>query len=122
MVVVSVDGDRSNDGGCPQPPLDVPERIFMVDQTSMVIGREEATGVHVPIPGDPYVSRRHAEIIDLGGQWGLRDLGSTNGTKLNGVVLVGTEVRLVRANDVIEVGCFSRITVRDRSSAQGGGP
>jgi hypothetical protein len=116
VVVVSVDGDRSNDGGCPEPPVDVSERIFMVDQPSMVVGREEAPGVHVPIPADPFVSRRHAEIIDLGNQWGLRDLGSTNGTKLNGIALVGTEVRLVRANDVVEVGCFSRLTIRDRSS------
>jgi FHA domain-containing protein len=115
MVVVSVDSDRSNDSGCPQAPTDVPERIFMVDQPSMVIGREEASGVHVPIPGDPYVSRKHAELMDLGGQWGLRDLGSTNGTKLNGLALVGTEVRLIRANDVIEVGCFSRITIRERA-------
>ncbi len=82
---------------------------------SIVIGRDEANGVHVAIPGDPYVSRRHAEIIDLGGAWGIRDLGSTNGTKLNGLAMVGAEVKLIKANDVIELGCFSRITVRDRS-------
>jgi hypothetical protein len=116
VIVVGVDGSRSNERGCPPPPEDMAERIFIVDGPSMVIGREEAPGIHVPIPNDPYVSRRHAELIDLGGQWGVRDLQSTNGTRLNGVALTGTEVRLIGPDDVVEVGCFSRLTVRERSS------
>jgi len=106
VVVVGVDGSRSSE---------------RVEGPSMVIGRDEGPGIHVPIPADPYVSRRHAELIDLGGQWALRDLGSTNGTRLNGAPLAGSEVRLVGPNDVVEVGCFSRLTIRERS-AQGTGP
>ncbi len=33
---------------------------------------------------DPSVSRRHAELTPADGQWMLRDLDSTNGTRLNG--------------------------------------
>jgi len=115
VLVLSFDAQRANEPGCPAPPADTSEHVFIVDQPSIVIGRDDSNGVHVPIPGDPYVSRRHAEIIDLGGAWGIRDLGSTNGTKLNGLAMVGAEVKLIKANDVVELGCFSRITVRDRS-------
>jgi pSer/pThr/pTyr-binding forkhead associated (FHA) protein len=41
----------------------------------------------------PYVSRRHAELRYEGGQWILKDLGSSNGTFI-----------------LSESGCFTRIT------------
>jgi hypothetical protein len=37
---------------------------------------------------DPSVSRRHAELRRDGGRWLLRDLGSRNGTRVNGVRLL----------------------------------
>lgn len=115
VLVLSVDPNRTNEPGCPQPPSDRGEHVFMLDRQSTVVGRDESAGVQIPIASDPYVSRRHAEIVDLGDAWGIRDLGSTNGTKLNGVSLVGTEVKLVRPDDVIELGCFSRLTIRRRT-------
>ena len=40
------------------------------------------------------VSRRHAELRRDGERWFLRDLGSSNGTRVNGVrVIEDTEVR-----------------------------
>jgi predicted component of type VI protein secretion system len=43
---------------------------------------------------EPTVSRRHAELRGDGGRWLLRDLGSRNGTRVNGLrVLEETEVR-----------------------------
>jgi hypothetical protein len=43
---------------------------------------------------EPSVSRRHAELRHDGGRWLLRDLGSRNGTRVNGMrVLEETEVR-----------------------------
>jgi pSer/pThr/pTyr-binding forkhead associated (FHA) protein len=78
---------------------------------SMVIGRADAPGVQVPIRGDPYVSRQHAEIVEVEGGWAVRDLGSTNGTTVNGAPLVGPQLISVAAGDVIELGCCSRLTV-----------
>lgn len=37
---------------------------------------------------EPSVSRRHAELRREGERWLLRDLGSRNGTRLNGVRLL----------------------------------
>ncbi|MCU1349712.1 MAG: Serine phosphatase RsbU, regulator of sigma subunit [Acidobacteria bacterium] len=45
------------------------------------IGR--ASDCAIPIK-DRYLSRKHAEIIAVGGSWLLKDLGSANGTYLNG--------------------------------------
>jgi FHA domain len=115
VVVLSVDEHRAGEAGCPDPPEDRREHIFALDRRSLVIGRADTAGLQIPIHGDPYVSRRHAEIIELGAGWGLRDVGSTNGTKLNGVALEGSEIRVLGLDDVIQLGCFSRLTVRMRS-------
>ncbi|HEX8917505.1 MAG TPA: FHA domain-containing protein, partial [Chloroflexota bacterium] len=36
---------------------------------------------------DKRVSRHHAEIQEKGGRWLLRDMGSTNGTAVNGKIV-----------------------------------
>jgi hypothetical protein len=51
---------------------------------------------------DPNVSRRHAELRPRGGSWVLTDLGSTNGSRVNGRALSGPTV--VRPGDEIELG------------------
>ena len=52
---------------------------------------------------DPELSRRHARIVRRAGdQLTIEDLGSTNGTYLNGRQLDGTEV--LRAGDTVKVG------------------
>jgi hypothetical protein len=120
VVVLTVDDYRAGDSGCPDPPQDRGEHIFALDRRSLVIGRAETGGLQIPIHDDPYVSRRHAEIIELGAGWGVRDLGSTNGTKLNGAPLEGSEIRVLGVDDVIQLGCFSRLTVRLRSRLDAG--
>src|SRR3954454_18065715 len=54
---------------------------------------------------DPSISRRHAEILatDQGGM--ARDLGSTNGTFLNGTRL-GRSDRRLRREDVLQCGAL----------------
>jgi hypothetical protein len=47
----------------------------------LVIGRHPSCDV---VMGDDTVSRRHAQLIFRDGGWIVRDLDSTNGTRLNG--------------------------------------
>jgi hypothetical protein len=110
-LVTDVNVNRFDEPGSPPPPADVSERLYIVDRSPIVIGRD-GSNLDVPIHGDPYVSRRHAEIVWTGSGWGIRDLGSTNGTRINGVVLQGSEVRHLMPEDVIEVGFFSQLKVR----------
>jgi len=51
---------------------------------------------------DPNVSRQHAEVRPRGGSWVLIDLGSTNGSRINGRQVEGPEV--IRPGDAIELG------------------
>lgn len=111
VLVVSVDTSRFTTLSSPAPPADLSQRVFMLDRPSLVIGRD-GPNLDIPIHGDPYVSRRHAEIIWLEDGWAIRDLGSTNGTRVNGETLEGTEVKPLAPDDVVELGFFSRLTVR----------
>lgn len=58
----------------PQPPL------ALAPGTPVVIGRGAACDLTLPSPA---ASRRHAEIFPRGEGWALRDLDSTNGTRVN---------------------------------------
>jgi hypothetical protein len=51
---------------------------------------------------DPNVSRTHAEVRPRGGSWVLTDLGSTNGSRVNGRQIDGSEV--LKPGDTIELG------------------
>jgi len=50
---------------------------------------------------DITVSRRHAELVLRDGRWILRDLGSSNGTWVNGRQVVEAEVR---SGDLVVLG------------------
>jgi hypothetical protein len=64
----------------------------------VVIGRSSACQL---VLADDTVSRRHAELRIEGGRWLLRDLGSSNGTWVNGRRVVEAEVR---AGDTLHLG------------------
>lgn len=63
------------------------------------IGRDYASGLRVH---DDSVSRIHAELACEGGVWILRDLGSMNGTWVNGRRVMGATT--VRPGDVVTFG------------------
>ncbi|MFD3923317.1 DUF1707 and FHA domain-containing protein [Streptomyces sp. NPDC058595] len=66
------------------------------------IGRDPMNGLRLT---DDTVSRLHAELMMQGGRWVLRDLGSTNGTTVNGRRVTGTVV--VRDGDMVSFGQLS---------------
>ena len=70
----------------------------------MVIGRLPEVEIFLD---DSNVSRRHAEVTRRGPDLVLRDLGSTNGTKLNGAPI---SVSTLKDGDQILVGA-TRIVV-----------
>ncbi|MFJ4620252.1 FHA domain-containing protein [Streptomyces sp. NPDC088812] len=63
------------------------------------IGRDPASGLRLTHES---VSRVHAELCRQGGMWVLRDLGSTNGTTVNGRRVIGAAV--VREGDQVAFG------------------
>ncbi|MFD0317983.1 FHA domain-containing protein [Streptomyces flavalbus] len=63
------------------------------------IGRDPVNGLRLT---HETVSRVHAELSRQGGLWVLRDLGSTNGTTVNGRRVIGAAV--VREGDQIGFG------------------
>jgi hypothetical protein len=112
VLVVRVNTRRLEEPNSPPAPADLSDRMFLADRSPILVGRD-GPGLDIPIHGDPYVSRRHAEIVQVGSDWGIRDLGSTNGTRVNGVAVEGTEVRTLALEDVVEMGFFTQLEVRD---------
>jgi hypothetical protein len=72
---------------------------LVVGPTGAIIGRSRQCDV---VLEDPNVSRQHAEIRPRGGSWAISDLGSTNGSVVNGRRIDGTEV--LKPGDEIEIG------------------
>lgn len=74
-------------------------RRLMVGPRGAVLGRSRDCEIVID---DPNVSRQHAELRPRGAAWVVSDLGSTNGTRVNGRTITGPEV--LRPGDEIEVG------------------
>ena len=70
-----------------------------LDGSLMGIGRSSRHTIHIP---DGTVSKDHAEITSRAGQFYLRDLGSRNGTRVNG--REAREPILLEAGDQVEIG------------------
>lgn len=74
-------------------------RRLVVGPAGVTLGRSRQCDI---VLSDPNVSRRHAEVRPRGGSWVLSDLGSTNGSRINGRTIEQTEV--LKAGDEIELG------------------
>jgi hypothetical protein len=79
-------------------------RSSVLGQRGGVIGRSRDCDV---VLDDENVSRRHAEVRPSGGSWIVRDLGSTNGVKVNGRRIQGPQS--LKRGDTIQLGT-SRLT------------
>ena len=64
-----------------------------------VLGRHLENDI---VLNDTNVSRKHAEFVCAAGEVVVRDLGSTNGTKVNGVLITGEQ--LLQHGDVVNFG------------------
>ncbi|MBW5447077.1 FHA domain-containing protein [Cohnella sp. CFH 77786] len=79
---------------------------FVLDAPSFVIGRSKEAARHVD--ETPGISRAHVELLRSGEAWTAKDLGSRNGTTLNGVPMVPYESYPLVPEDVLELAAGSR--------------
>jgi hypothetical protein len=74
-------------------------RAFPLDH-EITVGR--ATTCTIALPDDPYISTLHAHVVRDGDEVWVEDLGSTNGSHLNGARL--TTRKLVQQGDRLQFG------------------
>jgi len=79
--------------------LRVEGRTELLGSGGAVLGRSREADI---VLDDANVSRRHAEVRPSGGSWIVRDLGSTNGVKVNGRRIQGPQS--LKPGDVLELG------------------
>jgi pSer/pThr/pTyr-binding forkhead associated (FHA) protein len=76
-----------------------PGAAFTLEGDQLTIGRDSANEIVI---NDAEVSRRHARLTFQGGKYVLEDLGSTNGTFVNGQRLAGP--RVLKSGEVVSFG------------------
>lgn len=81
-----------------------PGKLFPLEKPEMFIGRDLSNDVVI---NDPEISRRHSRLFRQSDGYSVEDMGSTNGTSVNGQRLAGPY--LLRPGDVLTFG--ERVTL-----------
>ena len=76
-----------------------PGASFTLEGDQLDIGRDSTNEIVI---NDAEISRRHARLTFQGGKYVLEDLGSTNGTFVNGQRLAGP--RVLKSGEVVSFG------------------
>jgi pSer/pThr/pTyr-binding forkhead associated (FHA) protein len=105
---------RDPDG--PEPPAGVAPLTITLDKAVSLIGRrsdKRAILPEVSLDLDDGVSHRHA-LLTHGddGSLTLRDIGSSNGTRLNGADVQPLQDIILHDGDQITLGRWTRLTVK----------
>lgn len=83
-------------------PLSGAPYPFPIYQAGVSIGRSTKAGNDLLLEGDGQISKRHAKLErDTDGSYILYDLGSTNGTRVNGALI---DNRILQSGDEIMIG------------------
>lgn len=90
-------------GADTEPRLCVDGNTFPLSGTKTSVGRSKDNDV---VLEHESVSTTHAEIERQPGRWVLRDLGSTNGTRLNGLAV--TEAELQNGDSILFGDCVAK--------------
>ena len=88
---------------------------ILLDKERMTIGRRPTNDIHID---NLAVSGEHAAISTIGNDSFLEDLGSTNGTLINGKTVTK---HLLQHGDVIELGKYQLKYINESAIAQAGG-
>lgn len=79
-----------------------PGRVYEVRKDALSIGRSRESDIFLE---DLAVSRLHASIVNMGnGNYGLKDEGSANGTKVNGQLVGKYQTYPLQEGDKIQLG------------------
>ena len=78
-----------------------PGRVYPVNRNTMILGRSDAADIRI---AHPSVSSEHARIINGSLGFEIEDLGSTNGTLVNGAAARSGAPLAVRTGDKIRIG------------------
>ena len=97
--VIEAAGTQVGSDGGPHMYLRTADRQFRLAHGATIIGRAQDAAIRIDAGG---VSRRHARIVVTGEAAHVEDLGSKNGTHVDGEPVTGT--RLLRDGDEIRVG------------------
>jgi hypothetical protein len=87
--------------------------MYELDDDEFLIGRPDVAGSVTPdilIEWDDAISRKHAHVFRQSAQFYVEDLGSTNGTKVNGILLVPGSPQQLHDGDLINVGSKTSIS------------
>jgi pSer/pThr/pTyr-binding forkhead associated (FHA) protein/ketosteroid isomerase-like protein len=76
-----------------------PGRVIDLTQAEITIGRESTASLQID---DRALSRAHARLTRIGSDYAIQDLGSTNGTSVNGRTVSGSYT--LRNGDLINLG------------------
>ncbi len=75
------------------------KNVWRLEPGEYILGRHPSNNIVIP---DPFVSRRHARIRYVDGKWVIEDLGSTNGTFVDGEDIRGKgEVELKNGAEIV---------------------
>lgn len=114
-VIIAIDPTLAEPGG-PEPPANVPPVTVNLDKPANLIGRRSEKRAIIPevsLDLDDAVSHRHALLTRCDdGSLTLRDIGSANGTRLNGTDVKPLSDVAVHDGDQVTLGRWTRLTVR----------
>ena len=91
---------------------DVGEVVHELTEATISVGRTDESAIHI---NDPSISVHHAEFVLSGGEYVLRDLGSTNGIRVNGKAV--NDAKLC-PGDRIRFGSVEGVFEPDAKAAQ----
>jgi hypothetical protein len=117
LVVVTDPSLAEDDEMRKQCPTDAPELVFPLDLDENLVGRRsDARKIFPEIDlNDPGVSHRQLKILrQPDGNFAVLELGSANGTTLNGVALKPGLVTPLADGDELILGMWTRLKLRRR--------
>lgn len=117
-VVISVDKAKATSSGVETPiKPDTVDRVFPLDLNENLVGRRSTSkGIYPEIMiNDPGVSHRHFMLIKQpDNSFAALELGSSNGTELNGIELEPGVNTPVKAGDEFSIGIWTKLKLVSR--------